>query len=236
MDLGSPDLDRARAQHASYCVALERCGAVLTRLPEDPRHPDSTFVEDTAILTPRAAILTRPGAPRRGGEVSATRVALSEYFDKLRGIDEPGTLDGGDVCEAEDRFLIGISERTNEEGARQLQALLAAEGFTSEPIDIRGVDGILHLKSGLSYVGEGRMLAIDALAGHPALRGYEVLPIDPSEAYAANCVRVNRHVLCPARFPRAEATLRRAGYDVLTLEMTEFQKMDGGLSCLSLRF
>lgn len=236
MDLGRPDLERALAQHAAYCGALEECGLALIRLDPDPRHPDSTFVEDTAILTPLGAILTRPGAPSRAGEVASIRGALSAHFAAFAEITAPGTLDGGDVCEMGDHYFIGVSERTNEEGARQLATILAGKGFTSDLVDIRGVPGILHLKSGIADAGEGRIVAIDALAGHPALAPHEVVRVSPAESYAANCVRVNDRLLFAADHPRLEATLRRLGYDLLPLEMSEFQKMDGGLSCLSLRF
>ena len=236
VDLGVPDYERALAQHAAYCEALERCGLALTRLARDARHPDSTFVEDTAILTPRGAILTRPGAPSRAGEVEEIRGALSPFYPGFDRIEPPGTLDGGDICEAEDRFFIGISERTNEEGARQLAAILVRDGYTPVLVDIRGVEGILHLKSGIACVGEGRLVAIDALAHDPALRNHEVIPVEPAEGYAANCVRVNDRVLVAAGHPRLEAALQRLGYDTLPLEMSEFRKMDGGLSCLSLRF
>jgi len=236
VDLGVPDHALAMAQHGAYCEALERCGLRLTRLPEDPRHPDSTFVEDTAILTRSRAILTRLGASSRVGEVAAIRPALSAFYECFAEISAPGTLDGGDVCEAEGHFLIGVSDRTNEEGARQLAAILAEDGATSCLVDVRSIDGILHLKSGIAYVGEGRVLAIGALADDPALRDYEVIGVEPAEAYAANCVRVNDRLLVASGHPKLEAALRRAGHDVMLLEVSEFQKMDGGLSCLSLRF
>jgi dimethylargininase len=229
-------LGRALSQHAAYCDALEHCGLALTHLEPDPRHPDSTFVEDTAILTTHGAILTRPGAPSRSGEVDAIHVPLSDFFPEFSGIAAPGTLDGGDVCEAEDHYFIGVSERTNEEGAGQLAAILAGMGATSAIVDIRGIPGILHLKSGIAYAGDGRIVAIDALAGHPALSSHEVVRVSSAENYAANCVRVNDRVLFAAGHPRLEASLRGMGYDLLPLEMSEFQKMDGGLSCLSLRF
>ena len=236
MDLGLPDHARAMEQHAAYCDALERCGLVLTRLSADSRFPDSTFVEDTAILTPRGAVLTRPGALARAGEVELIRDALDAFYPEPKAIVAPGTLDGGDVCEVGEHFLIGISERTNEEGARQLAVILERDGFTTALIDIRGVEGILHLKSGIASLGDGRLVAVGALGRHPALREYEIVPVEGSEAYAANCIRVNGRILFAAGHPRLEAAVRRIGYDLLTLEMSEFQKMDGGLSCLSLRF
>ena len=222
-------------QHAAYCDALERRGLSLTRLAEDLRYPDSTFVEDTAILTPRQAILTRPGASSRAGEVSAIRGPLSAFYQDFEEIAEPGHLDGGDVCDADGHFLIGVSDRTNEEGARQLAAILEKDGYSSSFVDIRGISGILHLKSGVAYLGNGRVLAIDPLSHHPSLQGFEVTRVDPLEAYAANCIEVNGALLIAAGYPRLEAALLTLGYELIPLEMSEFEKMDGGLSCLSLR-
>ena len=236
VDLGVPDVERAVAEFAFYCEALERCGLALTRLDADPRFPDSTFVEDTAILTARGAVLTRPGAPSRAGEVADIERALAPYFPDPARIAAPGTVDGGDICEAGDHFFIGISERTNAEGARQLAGHLAKMGFTSAEVDIRGIAGILHLKSGIAAVSERRLVLIDALAGHPAFRGYERVAVDPSESYAANCVRVNDALLVAAGYPKFEAAARALGLEVIALDMSEFAKMDGGLSCLSLRF
>jgi dimethylargininase len=236
VDLGRPDHERALSQHAAYCDALERCGLALTHLAPDLRHPDSTFVEDTAIVTARGAILTRPGAASRSGEAEAMRGPLSKFYAEFAEILAPGTLDGGDVCEAGGHFFIGVSERTNEEGARQLAALLTRMGFTAGVVDIRGIPGILHLKSGIACPCEGTIVAIDALAGHPAFRSHAVVPVPPAEAYAANCVRVNDRLLFAAGHPRLEASLRRMGFELIALEMSEFEKMDGGLSCLSLRF
>ena len=235
-DLGAPDHALALIQHAAYCAALERCGLALTRLAADPRHPDSTFVEDIAVLTDGRAMLTRPGAASRKGEVAAIREALAKFYDRLAANEDPGTLDGGDVCEADGHVFIGLSKRTNEEGARQLAAFLAEGGMTSATIDVRGIPGILHLKSGLAYVGGGRVVAIQALAGHPALDRNQVLTVEPGEDYAANCVLVNDRILVPSEHPRTLAALEHLGLEPIALEMSEFRKMDGGLSCLSLRF
>jgi dimethylargininase len=168
--------------------------------------------------------------------VDGIRAILARTHSDMREISAPGTLDGGDVCEAGDHFFIGISERTNDAGARQLGSILAERGYTSAVIDVRGIDGILHLKSGIAYVGEGRVVAIESLARHAALQDREVIPVPRGEEYAANCVRVNDRVLFAAGHPALERTLRRLGYDLIPLEMSEFQKMDGGLSCLSLRY
>jgi dimethylargininase len=235
-DLGAPIYEKAREQHERYCEALQQCGVTLTRLEADLRYPDSTFVEDTAILTDRCAILTRPGAISRQGEVSSIKEALARFYSSFHAITSPGTLDGGDIYEAGNHFFIGISERTNEEGARQLAGFLAQEGYTSTFVDIRGIKDILHLKSGIAYLGDKRLVLIDALAEHEAFRGYDVVRVEPAENYAANCVRVNDYVLLAAGYPTLQATVRSFGYPVIALEMSEFQKMDGGLSCLSLRF
>src|SRR4051812_18096771 len=130
VDLGAPDYERALVQHAAYCAALEACGLTLTRLQPDERYPDSTFVEDTAVLTPRVAILSWPGAPSREEEVAAMASTVGSFYSEVRKIEAPGTLDGGDVCETGEHYFIGISRRTNESGARQLGAILTEFGYT----------------------------------------------------------------------------------------------------------
>lgn len=236
VDLGAPDPALALAQHAHYCRVLEQCGLQITVLPVDSHYPDSTFVEDTAILTMRGAIVTLPGAASRRGEVERMCEVLGSFFDHIDKIEAPGTLDGGDICEAGDHFLIGLSARTNEAGAAQLARILARQGYTSAIIDIRSTPGILHLKSGIAYLGDNRMVVIDALADHPALAGYALVRVDAGEEYAANCIRVNDQVLIASGFPRFTATVRELGYALVDVDMSEFRKMDGGLSCLSLRF
>jgi dimethylargininase len=208
----------------------------VTLLDADLQHPDATFVEDTAVLTTRSAVLTRPGARSRQGEVAAIREPLEKFFSTLYEIKAPGTLEGGDICQAESHFFIGISQRTNEEGARQLAEFLVREGYTSSFVDIRRIEGLLHLKSGMAYLGDNNLVVIEALAADHWFRGYNLIRASPRESYAANCVRVNDHVLLPAGYPSQEASLRRLGYEVLPLNVSEFQRMDGGLSCLSLRF
>jgi dimethylargininase len=234
--LGVPRFEQVLQQHARYCEALRECGLSITTLEPDLAHPDSTFVEDTAVLTTRSAILARPGARSREGEVAAMRPALGSFFADTVEIEAPGTLDGGDICEAEDHFFIGLSHRTNEEGARQLAAHLARVGFSSAIVDVRGMNSMLHLKSGISYVGNNTLVVIDELAGHELFAGYDLLRVASQESYAANCVRVNERVLVAAGYPRFTAELIARGFHPLELEMSEFQKMDGGLSCLSLRF
>lgn len=236
VDLGSPDHDLATRQHAAYCEALQSCGLNLIYLPPDERHPDSTFVEDAAIITTRGAVIARPGAPSRLGETNRIERELRGYYSDLRRITEPGTLDGGDVCEAGDHFFIGISHRTNEAGARQLAELLNTFGFSASLIDIRGLSNILHLKSGMAWLGDKRLVVIEALSRRKEFSTYELVHVNSVEEYAANCVFLNDRVLVPAGFPGLQRQLEDLDYRTIALEMSEFQKMDGGLSCLSLRF
>ena len=233
---GAPELARALAQHQAYCLALEQCGLAVSVLSADADFPDSCFVEDTAVLTPRGAIATRPGAPSRAGEVSSVVAALHAYFAEIAGITAPGTVDGGDVCEAEGHFLIGLTQRTNEEGARQLAGLLADIGFPSTVIDLRGSRRLLHLKTGLSYLDDGRMLITSDVPRTAALAPYELIDVPDTERYAANCLCLNDKVVMADGYPATRAALESCGYEILALEMSEYRKMDGGLSCLSLRF
>jgi dimethylargininase len=235
-DLGAPDLPLALQQHEAYCRTLEQLKLSLDRLPPDPEFPDSTFVEDAAIVTGKGAILTRPGASSRAGEVAALGSALGRWFPGMDAIFAPGTLDGGDVCEAGNHFFIGVSRRTNPEGAAQLAAWLTRRGFGSSVMDIRRIPGLLHLKTGLSWVGGRQVLAWPQIAGHQALRGCEVVKVPEGEEYAANCIRVNDSVLVAEGFPKTAALLRELGHEVVAVDMSEYRKMDGGLSCLSVRW
>jgi len=191
--LGPPVYELAIKQHEAYCAALHECGLSLTRLEVDPNHPDSTFVEDTAVLTDYCFVVARPGAPSRSGEVAKIRSALASVSatTPVATITAPGTLDGGDVCEAEKHFFIGISQRTNEAGARQLAELLAPFGYGSSLIDIRDTSGLLHLKSGVAYLGDNRLVINDALASREEFAGYQLVRVEAREEYAANCIRVN---------------------------------------------
>ena len=245
--LGAPDYQRAIKQHEAYCAALERCGLTLIRLDADPNYPDSCFVEDTAVIIPEFAfpgpmptrvIESRPGAASRTGECESMRATFEQGVPELavEQIQPPGTLDGGDVCEAGEHYFIGVSARTNETGAEQLAQFVTAHGYTAGFIDIRQSDSLLHLKSGLAYLGDNRVVVTEALAGLKEFEDYEAVPVPPGAEYAANCVRVNDYVLVAAGYDDFEQQLRRLGYRTLALDMSEFRKMDGGLSCLSLRW
>ena len=235
-ELGKPDFDGALRQHQAYCDALESCGLELIRLAPDNRYPDSTFVEDTALLTARGAVLTRLGADSRRGEVESIALVVREYFSNVYSIEDPGTVDAGDVCEAGEHFFIGVSRRTNEHGARQLAGWLDSFGYSSSLIDIRGLSNILHLKSGMAYLSGKRLVVIEALRNVPEFSGYDLICLNSTEEYAANCLSLNGRILIASGFPGVKRELELLGYPTISLDMSEFQKMDGGLSCLSLRF
>ena len=253
--LGKPDYQLALHQHEAYCGALERCGLSLIRLEPDPGHPDSTFVEDVAVLVgarpegratdTSAAILTRPGAASRTGEVRSIRTPLVELFPRVFEIEAPGTLDGGDICQVDGHFFIGVSARTNEAGANQLAEFLGKLGYTASFVEINesksqpgmlATSSLLHLKSGIAYLGDNRLAILESIASRKEFAGYDLVLVDQAESYAANCISVNNHVLIADGYPRFAAKLRELGYQTIALDMSEFQKMDGGLSCLSLRF
>jgi dimethylargininase len=236
VSLGRPELEKVLEQHARYCAALEECGLELTVLEADLGYPDSTFVEDTAVITERGAILMRLGAESRAGEAEAIRPALERFYLGMPAIEAPGTVDGGDICEAGEHFFLGLSHRTNEEGARQLAEHLAALEYTSSTIDVRHMTTILHLKSGIAFLGENTLVVMKEMAGNPEFSGFELIRVTEEESYAANCVRVNDRVLVAGGFPGVAGALRDRGFKPLALDMSEFRKMDGGLSCLSLRF
>ena len=258
--LGPPDYQRALKQHEAYCAALERCGLTLIRLNADPSYPDSCFVEDTAVIipefafqcarvpTPTRVILTRPGAASRIGEVESMRVALEQIAPgfAIEQIQPPGTLDGGDICEAGEHYFIGLSERTNETGAEQLAQFVTAHGYTAGFVDIRtrplsrppagNLTELLHLKSGLAYLDSNLLVVTETLADRKEFADFDLVRVPREDEYAANCIKVNDYVLVAAGYEQFAETLRTKGLKTLALDMSEFQKMDGGLSCLSLRW
>lgn len=235
-ELGMPHFPRTLDQHAAYGRALEACGLEMTWLQPDLAYPDSTFVEDTAVIFGDKAVLARPGTASRLGEVAEIRETIEKQVSTLFEITAPGTLDGGDICEADTHFFIGISHRTNEEGGRQLAGLLASAGYTSSFVDIRNMRGILHLKSGIAHLGDKDLVVWDEFVPFEQFRGYNLIRVAPGERFAANCVRVNSRVLIAEGFPKFAEQIEKAGYKPLALDVSEFRKMDGGLSCLSLRF
>ena len=233
---GTPTFEKALDQHERYCDVLRACGLTVDTLAAAPEYPDSTFVEDTAILAARVAIIARPGAPSRLGEIELIKQAILANRTEVMQIIAPGSVDGGDVCQADEHFFIGLSARTNAEGARQLSAILHAHGYTSSHVDMRGQNRLLHLKSGIAYLGNKRVVIDPELSALSAFRTYELIEVPSAELYAANCIHINDRVLIPAGYPKTLKLLESLGYAPLALDVSEFRKMDGGLSCLSLRF
>ncbi len=229
-DLGQPDFNKALEQHAAYCDALIRCGVELTVLEADERYPDGCFVEDTAVVNSKVAVISRPGAASRMGEEEEIARVLAG-FGITESITPPGTLEGGDVLRAENHYFIGLSARTNTEGASQLSAILSKHGFTSSVIR---VEAGLHLKSDIAYLGKGNFISTPVFSkvAHPA----NTIVLDQDEYYSANCLRVNDYLLIPKGFPKSKIKILELGYNIVELEMSEFRKMDGGLTCLSLLF
>lgn len=229
--LGKPDFNTALKQHESYCDALRRGGTEVTVLPADPKFPDGVFVEDAAVLAERCAIITRPGAASRLGEGQAIEEVLlaQRPIERIHG---PGTLDGGDVLRVENHFYIGLSRRTDLRGAKQLIEILTRCGYAASTVP---VSGLLHLKSGVTYVGRNTLVALSEIADQRLFHQFDIISAD-AEAHCANCLLVNSLVLAPCGCPNTVRQLRSRGMTVGELEISEFQKMEGGLTCLSLLF
>ena len=232
-NLGRPDYQKALAQHTDYIEALKECGLQVTVLPPDDNFPDSTFVEDAALMTPHCAILTNPGAPTRTLETRSMLPVIREFYEKVEIIEPPGTVEGGDIMMVGNHYYIGLSERTNQAGAEQLIAILEGYGMQGSVVELTEV---LHLKTGLGYLENNNLLACGEFLSKPEFQQYNLLQVDPKDAYSANSVWVNGTALVPTGFPKTSALIASAGYNIREVDVSEFQKLDGGLSCLSLRF
>jgi dimethylargininase len=231
-NLGVPDYELMVRQHTAYVETLASLGLAVTVLEPLPNFPDAYFVEDTAVVTPHMAVITRPGAKSRQGEEDSLVSMLSQYRSTVR-IQEPGTLDGGDVLIVEDHIFIGISKRTNPMGAEQLIAFLEPFGYTCRTIPVQSG---LHLKSNLSLVHHNTLLISSELAGHEAFNNFEKIILQHAEELAANTLWINETLVIAAGFPRTRSKLTSLGLNLIELDMSEARKMDGGLSCMSLRF
>ncbi|MDD2279682.1 MAG: arginine deiminase family protein [Bacteroidales bacterium] len=229
-NLGKPSFELALEQHAAYCEALGKSGVDVIVLEADEHYPDGCFVEDTAIVTKEVAIITRPSDPARLGEEESILQTISK-FKKVERIIAPGNLEGGDIMRVENTFYIGITKRTNIEGANQLAQFLSKYGYTATHVPIKD---ILHLKTGIAYLSEGNFIAVDTVAG--IAQGKNVIKIEAGEEYSANCLKVNDNLLIPKGFPNSKSQIVKLGYNIIEVEMSEFRKMDGGLTCLSLLF
>lgn len=224
------DVALAQAQHAAYVDALRACGLEVTALPPDEAFPDACFVQDLAVLYEDLAVICRPGAPSRQGEEVAIAEALRPYKRVVR-IQAPGTLEGGDVLRVGRHLFVGLSGRTNQAGVAQLREFLEPLGATVTPVPVQGS---LHLLSDCTYLGRGMLLAAGAAASRPEFLGLDVIFVPPEEAYAANCLAIGDHVILPEGYPRVRNALEERGFRVITVPLTEFQKADGGATCLSL--
>lgn len=230
-NLGKPDHELALGQHAEYVEALKSIGLEVLNLPPTPEYPDAHFVEDTAVVTPGAVVISRPGAESRRGEEETIEPVVARHRPVLR-IEIPGTLDGGDVMATDNVFFIGISRRTNEDGARQLGEILERCGAKWRVIQVH--EG-LHLKSCASYLGENTLLLEESLAEAPEFGSFKKILAAGAEKGAASSLTVNETLFVPKGFPLTAAKLEAAGYSPMELDISEMQKMDGGLTCLSIR-
>ena len=231
-NLGKADYERAREQHDRYVGALEECGLEVIGLDADERYPDSVFIEDTAVVTDRCAIIANPGAASRRGEVGEVEDVLAWLYEDVKRIVSPGTLDGGDVLQVGEHFYVGLTRRTNGEGAEQLCTHLQAYGFNASTVELRR---FLHLKTGVAYLGGNDLVVAGELAAREEFEDFDKIFVTQEEEYCANCIRVNGHVLVAGGCASTREKIVERGYEVIELEMSEFRKLDGRLSCLSLR-
>jgi dimethylargininase len=226
------DLDRARAQHDAYEQCLVEAVCPVERLTADLTMPDSVFVEDIAVVFDELALITRPGAASRRVETPAVAEALARYRP-LRYIEWPGTVDGGDVLVAGQRVFVGRSSRTNADGIEQMRHILEPYGYTVEGVD---VTGCLHLKSAVTTVGADVLLMNRAWTEAARFSGFAIVDVDPAEPYAANALNVGDLLVFPAAFPLTQRRLEARGLQVRTVDVSEFAKAEGGVTCCSLVF
>jgi dimethylargininase len=230
--LGQPDYSLIKRQHAAYVHVLESLGIHVILLEPQDNYPDAYFVEDTAVVTPNVAVITRSGAVSRQGEEKTIAPLLASYRT-IEIIHPPGTVDGGDVLMVGNRFFVGVSERTNESGAEQLGRILKQYGHDWHPIRVG--DG-LHLKSSLNLVGKDTLLLTRSFHDLDVLKDYDQIVLAEKDGYAANTLFINNHLIMPKGFPEVREKLETLQYPIVELDVSEVRKMDGGLTCLSIRF
>jgi dimethylargininase len=229
-----PPLDPAlaRRQHRAYRACLEEGGFATRLLPADEAHPDCAFIEDTAVLLGEGALLTRPGHPRRRGEVAGVAAALEESL-RVDAMEAPATLDGGDVLRVGRRLFVGESERTNPAGREALARFAAPRGYEVVPVPVAGV---LHLKSAATALDDATVLVFPGAVSPAAFRGLRVVAVAGDDPEAANVVRLpDGRILVAEHLPQSAAAGRAAGFNPLACNVSEFARADGGLTCLSLR-
>lgn len=234
-DTGTPDLGQMLADHAAYVAALRSTGAEVVELPPLAAYPDSVFVEDTMLCLPKLAIAMRPGAPTRQGEVAEMRPAIQGFYgDDIREVTAPATIEGGDILVTGREILVGLSARTNREGVAQLTDIVGEYGYSLRLVEVP--DGVLHFKTDCGLLDPETILSTRRLAISDCFKGYRVLHVADQEEAASNCIRFNNLVIMGAGFPRTAEMLDQAGYEVVQINNSECAKLDGGMSCLSLRF
>ena len=229
-----PDATKFADQHAVYVSALNNAGAAVFELPELEEFPDSVFVEDTCICLQDTAIVLRPGASSRFGEAKNIKPVLERHFDKVIEISGEGFIDGGDVLLSDTHAFIGLSERTNQAGFDALATVLKNYDYT--PIQVNTPIDILHFKTECGLLDSNTIFATTKMASLGCFANYKVVVVPEGEEVAANAVRFADTVLLSAGHPKSEALLREDGYNVVVLDTSEAAKVDGGLSCMSLRF
>jgi len=233
VDIGSPDYDQMISDHKDYVDALISAGVAVINLNALDKFPDGQFVEDTALCLPKAVILMRPGAPSRLGEVNEIAPKLRELFEDVYEIDNPGHIEGGDILVTGKEILVGRSARTDENGVRQLSEIVIPLGYVIR--EVFTPPEILHFKTDCSLLGPDEILSTRRLQASGCFEGYRVINVADGEEAAANAIRVNDYVLMPDGFPQTKAVLEDHGYKVKVINNTECAKLDGGMSCLSLR-
>ncbi|MBO6894747.1 MAG: dimethylarginine dimethylaminohydrolase [Roseibium sp.] len=234
VDAGDPSGEKFREEHGHYVKALQEAGLVVDVLPALETYPDSCFVEDPAFCLPEGAIQLRPGTKSRLGEGREIRPALEARFGKVTELPGTGHVDGGDVLMLDDIILIGLSARTDREGAESFKKLLGDWGYTAAVCETP--TGVLHFKTACSTLGDGVILATGIMAESGFFGDRKIVTVPKGEEYAANVIRVNDVVLVPEGYPGTLAAIEAAGFKSVVLPTHEARKVDGGLSCLSLRF
>jgi len=225
------DLDGARAQHGRYVRALVEAGYAVDVIAADEEHPDCPFVEDTAVALDDVAVITRPGAVSRRGEVEPVATALAAHR-ALRRVEAPGTLDGGDVLCIGDQCFVGRSARTNADGIRQFARFAAEDGYATTPID---VSGVLHLKSAVSCLDDETLMVGPGTVPETMFAGFKIVTKVESETHLTSTLRMrNGRLLMTANAPETAERVASAGFDIDLIDMSEFQAVDGGLTCLSI--
>lgn len=222
------DVHLARKQHRAYCEALARLGLEVIDIPPDETFPDCCFVEDAAVIAGPTAIITRMGAASRRGEEVRVREVLETRMT-VREVRPPATVDGGDVLVIGRNIYVGVGGRTNEAAVQEVAALVDP-GYRVLAMPF---EGVLHLKSACTYVGGGYMLIRPGHFDPGVLGEYGFIEVTEEEAYAANCLSVNGSVLISSGYPQVKRAIQAKGFETLELEMSEFRKGQGSLTCLS---